>query len=201
MNPPEEHLNHQSLQPSQGGLSQDIKHASPISRTDFVENNSLDKVRDILFGNQMKDVDRKLVRLEERLSKECSNLRDETRKRLDSLENYIKQEVGSLSDRLKAEQSEREIGVKSLAEEHKNITMSLERKLAQFDEQNSSAQSELREQILSQSRSFHDDIQQKYQEILVLLEREAQELRGEKANRSTLAALFTELAVRLNSQV
>ncbi len=51
-----------------------------------VEN--LDKVRDILFGSQMRDNERRFGRLEERLAKEAGDLRDETRKRLDSLEVY-----------------------------------------------------------------------------------------------------------------
>ncbi len=47
---------------------------------------------------------------------------------------------------------------------------------------------------------LHDDIRQKYEEILAALERDTQELRTDKTDRSTLAQLFTELAIRLNQQ-
>ena len=43
---------------------------------------SLEKVRDLLFGVQMRDYDRKFARLEERLAKDTSDLRDEVKKRL-----------------------------------------------------------------------------------------------------------------------
>ncbi|AFY33130.1 hypothetical protein [Calothrix sp. PCC 7507] len=191
MNPPEEYTNNNSREPEQGGLIHSSKN--------FGEINSLDKVRDILFGNQIREVEKKYIRLEERLVKELANVRDEQRKRLDSLEIYIKKEVESLTERLKHEQSERDNGVKLLAEEHKNITIALEKKLTQFEEQTTNSQRELREQILNQSNSLQDDIRQKYEEILTLLEREAQELRRDKTDRSSLASLFTELAIRLNS--
>jgi len=191
MNPQEEYTNNNFREPDPGGLSHSNKN--------FGEINSLDKVRDILFGNQIREVEKKFTRLEERLVKELANVRDENRKRLDSLEIYIKKEVESLTERLRNEQSERDAGVKALTEEHKNITISLEKKLTQFEEQSTNSQRELREQILNQSHSLQDDIRQKYEEILTLLEREAQELRRDKTDRSSLASLFTELAIRLNS--
>ncbi|MBW4645756.1 MAG: hypothetical protein KME23_22675 [Goleter apudmare HA4340-LM2] len=191
MNPPEEYTNNNFREPEQGGLIHSGKNLGEI--------NSLDKVRDILFGNQIREVEKKFTRLEERLSKEFVNVRDETRKRLDALETYIKKEVESLTERLKNEQSERDSGVKTLAEEQKNLTITLEKKFAQFEEQTTNNHRELREQILSQSNNLQDDIRQKYEEILALLERESQELRRDKTDRSSLASLFTELAIRLNS--
>ncbi len=191
MNSSEEHTNNSLRELEPGSLVHNSKN--------FGEINSLDKVRDILFGNQIREVEKKFIRLEDRLVKELANVRDETRKRLDSLEIYIKKEVESLTERLKHEQSERDTGVKALAEEHKNITNSLEKRLTQFEEQTTNSQRELREQILNQSNSLQDDIRQKYTEILTLLEREAQELRRDKTDRSSLASLFTELAIRLNS--
>ncbi|MBW4507610.1 MAG: hypothetical protein KME64_14015 [Scytonematopsis contorta HA4267-MV1] len=175
-------------------------HNSTSSRTDFMETNSLEKVRDILFGTQMREVDKKISRLEERLTKDFNNLQLDTRKHLDSLENYIKQEVESLSEKIKQEQSQREQVVNALADGQKNISTSLEKKLIEFDEQSSVKAREIREQIFNQSKNLHDEIRQKYEDILTLLEREAQEIRHEKTDRSTLAALFTELAIRLNSQ-
>ena len=46
---------------------------------------SIDKVRDILFGGQMRDYERRFIKLEERLLQETSELKDEVRKRLAAL--------------------------------------------------------------------------------------------------------------------
>jgi DNA anti-recombination protein RmuC len=201
MNTPEEYSNHHiSGETAQTGANPNI-NKSAFNGADIGEINSLEKVRDILFGNQMRDVDKRFARLEERLAKECTSLRDESRKRFDSLEAYIKKEIESLTEQLKNEQGGRSEALKSLGEEQKNITMALEKKLTQFDEQTSNSQRELREQILNQSKSLQDDIKQKYEEIMAVLEREAHELRSDKTDRSTLAAMFTELAIRLNSNL
>ncbi|WP_392530730.1 hypothetical protein [Nostoc sp. C117] len=199
MNLPEEYKNNNSFTAEQDGTNSSMNELQ-FSNKNIGESRNLDKVREILFGNQVRDIEKRFNRLEERLIKEFSNVQDETRKRLDALEIYIKQEIDSLTQRLINEQIERDGQVKAVAQENKNITMNLEKKLTEFDEQTIKSQRELREQILNQSKSLQDDIQQKSQEILALLEREAQELRKNKTDRSNLAAMFTELAIQLNGE-
>jgi hypothetical protein len=199
MNPPEEYINHNSVEPGQGGLNQEINKRQ-FRSNGIGESNNLDKVREILFGGQIRDVEKRFARLEERFVTEIANVRDETRKRLDALEIYLKKEVDSLTERFKKEQTEREAALQALSQEQKHTNLSLEKKLSQFDEQTASSQRELREQILNQSKSLQDDIQQKSEEILALLKREAQELQRAKTDRSQLAALLTELAMRLNAE-
>src|ERR1051325_9278771 len=63
---------------------------------------NLDKIREILFGNQMRNYEKRLTRLEERVVIETTDLREDLRKRFDSLELFIKKEVESLGDRIKA---------------------------------------------------------------------------------------------------
>src|ERR1044072_4141706 len=66
---------------------------------------NIDKIRDILFGVQMRDYEKRFARREQRLMKEESDLRDETRKRFDSLEQYIKEEMEALVERVTTEQN------------------------------------------------------------------------------------------------
>lgn len=195
----EEHNNNIALEAGQMVSSRDINKPVEYKNPEIHENNSLSKVRDILVGSQMRELDKRFSRLEERLIKECSDLRNETRKRLDTLENYIKEEADSLSFRAKNEQVKRDEAVKAINEEQRKLAESLEQKMAEIDEQASKTQRELRQQIFSQSQTLHDDIRQKYEEIVALLERETYELKNEKTDRNQLAALFSELALRLNS--
>lgn len=195
----EEHNNNIALEAGQMVSSRDINKPVEYKNPEIHENNSLSKVRDILVGSQMRELDKRFSRLEERLIKECNDLRNETRKRLDTLENYIKEEADSLSFRAKNEQVKRDEAVKAINEEQRKLAESLEQKMAEIDEQASKTQRELRQQIFSQSQTLHDDIRQKYEEIVALLERETYELKNEKTDRNQLAALFSELALRLNS--
>jgi len=77
---------------------------------------------------------------------------------------------------------------------------SLERKIAQLDEQTSQTQRDLRQQILDQSKSLDDALQHNHEELLAALERESKELHTSKTDRSTLARLFSELALLLDNE-
>lgn len=160
---------------------------------------NIDKIRDILFGVQMRDYEKRFARLEERLIKEAADLRDETRKRFDALELYIKQEFESLTERLTVEQNTRGEAVETLSQGIKDTARTFEKRAAQMDELSSKSQRELRQQILDQSKSLNDEIRQKYEELTAALQREAADLRTDKTDRSALAALFTEVAMRLNN--
>jgi len=161
---------------------------------------SLDKVRDILFGAQSREYERRIMRLEERIIRESSDLRGEIKMRFDSLEAYIKGEIESLTDRWKTEQGERTDSVKDLSRGLSDLTATVEKKTSQLDEKVTKTQRELRDQILDQSKSLTSDMRQKYEELSAALDREARELRNDKTDRSALADMFSELALRLNNE-
>ncbi|HST19932.1 MAG TPA: hypothetical protein VLR90_02370 [Blastocatellia bacterium] len=160
---------------------------------------SLDKVRDILFGAQSREYEKRIMRLEERIIRESSDLRGEIKMRFDSLEAYIKGEIESLTDRWKTEQGERTDSVKDLSRGLSDLTATVEKKTIQLDEKVTKTQRELRDQILDQSKSLSSDMRQKYEELSAMLDREAHELRNDKTDRSALADMFTEIAMRLNN--
>lgn len=161
---------------------------------------SLDKVRDLLFGVQMRENDRKLARLEERITKETSDLRDEFRKRLSAIEALVQREVDSLSDRLKTEQDNRATATRDLSRELSETAQTLEKKTTQLDDQMARGLREARQQLHDQEQRLVDELRLRADEILTRLARESQELRTDKADRAGLAALFTEMAMRLNDQ-
>lgn len=167
--------------------------------TSLNEAGNIDKIRDILFGVQMRDYEKRFSRLEERLLKESADMRDETRKRFDALETFVKSEFEAMTERLQSEQRTRDESVQSLTRELQDTGKTLERKLAQFDEHTTRAQRDLRQQILDQSKNLSDEIRHKYEELSALLEREVAELGDVKTDRASLASLFTEVALRLNN--
>ena len=174
---------------------------SPVADgSTLTEASNIDKIREILFGVQMRDYEKRFSRLEERLLKESSDLRDDTRKRFDALESFVKTEFETLSERLLAEQRNRDESDQNLSRELQDTGKSLERKLAQFDEQTTRAQRELRQQILDQSKNLSDEIRQKADELSALLDRQVAELGNAKTDRAALAGLFSEVALRLNNE-
>jgi DNA anti-recombination protein RmuC len=176
-----------------------IQAAAP--ETESVTGGNLDKVRDLLFGGQMRDYDRKFARLEERLAKETAELRDEVRKRLGALEAYMKAEVESLSERLRAEQDGRTTADQDAGRELRDTAQQFTQKLSQLDDQVARNQRDLRQQLHAQHQELGEDMRQRVEEILARLAHEAQELRSDKTDRKALASLLTEMAMRLSGEL
>ena len=68
---------------------------------------NIDKIRDILFGSNMRDYEQRFARLEEALKKESSDLRETTRRHLETLESFVHKELAALEARLNTERDER----------------------------------------------------------------------------------------------
>jgi paraquat-inducible protein B len=162
---------------------------------------NIDKIRDILFGGHMRDYDRRFSRVEEQLVKESLELREDTRKRFDALEAFIKAEFAALTDRLQAEQRTRDDAVSGLWRGVQESNQTLSAKLGEAQEQTARAHSALRQQILSQSQDLSDEMRRKQDEITALIQQEVADLNHGKADRSSLATLLTEMAMRLNNDL
>ncbi len=81
--------------------------AAQALKSDVTGGANLDKVRDILFGSQLREVERRFARLEERLVKDTNSLKDDVKKRLDALELYVRNETESLTGQIKSEHEDR----------------------------------------------------------------------------------------------
>jgi DNA anti-recombination protein RmuC len=173
---------------------------TPVSNDDAAGGN-IDKVRDILFGGQMRDYERRFARLEERLLQETSELRDEVRRRLTALEQFIKQEAESLDDRIRAEQDARLDATRDLAEDTRDSIKAFEKRTGQIDDTISRVQRDLRQQILDLQQSTTDELRQRIDDVVSRLNRASADLRNDKADRATIASLLTEMAMRLTNEL
>jgi hypothetical protein len=131
---------------------------------------SLDKVRDILFGGQMRAVESRLQGLESRLLQAQESLRSEFTKQLDALDATVRKEVQSLSERLDTERATRTEQLKALGE-----TTSM-------------ADADLREAIMQQGQALSAEIARLSERLSADLARSVLELKVEKASLATLAS-------------
>jgi hypothetical protein len=150
---------------------------------------NIDKIRDILFGSNMRDYEQRFARLEEALKKESSDLRDSTRRHLETLEAFVHKELAALEARLNTERDERSATAASIL-----------KKIGEVESQEAQAKREIRNDLLQQSKELTDAIRAKGEELIALLERRAQELQHSKTDRAALAGLFNEVALRLTDQ-
>ena len=164
-----------------------------------VQPESLDKVRDILFGGQMRAVEGRLQSMEERFREEHDAIRSEFGKQAESLDALIRSEVQMLADRLAAERTRRAEELKSLSAEIKDAIRALEKRHLKLEQDGNMADAALRDQLLAQSTDAAAELARLGERLSAELDRSHQELRSTKTDRSTLAALLTDVASRLGA--
>ncbi len=160
---------------------------------------SLDKVRDILFGSQMRAVETRLQGLEERWRREHETLRGDFNKQVESLDAFIRSEAQSLAERLGAERTKRAEELKSLAAEIKEAIRALDKRHVKLEEATNMADAGLRDQLLMQSAAAASELSKLGDRLGAELQRSHHELDSTKTDSATLSTLLSELAARVGA--
>ncbi|HAV65271.1 MAG TPA: hypothetical protein DCY13_23225 [Verrucomicrobiales bacterium] len=183
------------------GVKTSKQNDSPAAKGKGAEvGGNVDKIRDILFGTQMRDYEKKFNRLEERLGREVAELREEMKRRFASLEAYLKNEFTVVTDQLNTERDARGEADKELRRELKEGNKAWEKKAAQIEDQTTKALRDLRQHVLEESKRLTGELEKKHREMAGALEKEAGELRGSLTDRLALADLFAEVSLRLKNE-
>ena len=159
---------------------------------------SVDKIRDILFGSQIKNYETRFARLEDTFARETADLKETMRRRFESVETFFRKEADSLSARLKAEKEERTESLKSIARDLKSTSDALSKKILELENKTAEDHSGLRQELMQESRKLLEEIRQKSDSLTALVEKRSGELREQKLDRAALASLLTEVAIQLS---
>lgn len=159
---------------------------------------SVNKIRDIIFGSQIKSYEARFVRLEENLVRETAELKETMRKRFEWIESFFKDESEALSARLKAEREERTSIISNLERDMKGTQNSLAKRLDDIDAAMRDADSALRKELMTESRKLLEEIGQQHDRIRSLMETRVTELRAQKTDRALLSDLLREMASQLD---
>ena len=187
------------MNPEQGQQSDASENAETRNGT-IEETGKVDRIRDILFGSQMRDYDSRFQRLDERLTREAAEARADTQKRLEALETFLKGALESLTNRLNTEQFARGHAVEKLAQDLTEATKMLELGTKNLGEHADREFHALRQQLLDQSKALGDEIREKHGQVKADLDREAEQIRGAMTGRESLAEMLSEVALRLKNE-
>ena len=167
-----------------GGL-QVAEPPAPSPVTDS-QPESLDKVRDILFGGQMRAVESRLQVIEERFRQEHEALRSDFARQVESLDAFIRSEVQTLDERLAAERAKRTEELKSLAAEIKEAIRALEKRHVKLEESANLADATLRDELLLLGEQLSNELARSHPALVAA-----------KTDRTALAGMLTDMAARL----
>lgn len=158
---------------------------------------SLDKVRDILFGGQMRMVESRLQSMEARFQDEIKTLRADYTRQLADLDAGVRKELAALGDRLAAERAKRAEDLKALGAELRDALKTLDKRHTRLEEATSLADAELRDQVLTQTTALSAELARVAERISGELDRRATALASEKLDTASLVALLNDVASRL----
>jgi hypothetical protein len=158
---------------------------------------SLDKVRELLFGQELRKNDQRFSKIEERLVKELTALGSDTKKRLDALDSMSRAEIDGLTKTLRMEASERETQGKELARALQELAKLVDKKIAQADAQFLKALREAQAELSSEVRALREEMKQAVEESKSELNAYSRQLQSQKLDRGQLASLLIGLAQSL----
>ena len=172
---------------------------------------SMNQVRDLLFGAQLRDIETRFQRQEARFQREVNDAREALKTRLDSLENFMNSEVASLMNRIASEAAERELAWKSEQRERGEAfnTMignlagaekAFERRLAGLATTINNIEHDIRRLLQTETGALNNKIDEKYAQALSVLSDTAAQIRQDMVYRSTLSSILTEMALKMASQ-
>lgn len=163
-----------------------------------VEGN-VDKIRDILFGGQMRDYDQRFAELEKKLGQSIERLNRDLEKRVDRLDSYARREIDKLSEKISSEKKDRVADSKKGAGEFREFTDQVESWFAEVDEQLASDTKDLRSSIHEQNEALSDLIRETRDQLNEAIASESRDLADSKLAREDLAGLLSEVALRLQN--
>ena len=165
-----------------------------------VPDGNVDQIRDILFGGQMRDYERRFDELDERLKRDAERMRSDLLKRVENLEVLLKDQ----HDKLGAQLNRLDADLKAANEQHASQSEKLARafraELSELDDKHEQSGSTLRERVHKLANETADALRASHEELGHSLERLGTGLRDEKVARDELAGFFTEMALRLTRQ-
>lgn len=145
---------------------------SANARTEEAGYTGLDQIREILFGPMYRELERGLLRLDAHLVTRARDLEEESRRRTEVLESYLKNETAAISARLDRELSEIGDTLRKIGQEHREAIAGVEQKLAKLQESAARNDRELRHQLLERAKSFLDEVQRLRKELFATLQQE-----------------------------
>jgi hypothetical protein len=152
----------------------------------------VDKIRELLFGNQMQDYDRRFAVMEERFLHKVRDLEAESARAIQSMESSVKKQLESIASQVRQEQDLRQEADKELGRGLREQIQGLEKHLGKVADQLAGLDRDFTERLGRESQTLHEDIRR------TAIERMLAELMNVKTDRSLLAGLFVEIARCLN---
>lgn len=157
---------------------------------------SIDRVREILFGGQIRKFERHLEQIEKSLKKESDQLKDSTAQQLNSLTVNIKKEIDGLSSRLAKERFEWQTTVKQYTQAVEDLRQEVREQSTQLTKDILGGYREVHARL----EAINEHLNQSQDELGQLLQATVDQIAQQKVDRNEFADLLVDMSQRLKEK-
>lgn len=158
-------------------------------RRDTVPDKNLDMIRNILFGEQIRELDRKHASLERFVRVSINTLAEDTQRKLDDLQGELRLTNDLLNEEAKLRRDDTQT-VRQRLEQH-------ERSLDELSKRSTNVQSEFAERMTNEVVKLEQQMEVWRKDLITQLKETAEQLRHEKADRKAVAGILNGMAKQL----
>lgn len=157
------------------------------------ETENISKIRDILFGNNLTELEKRVAKTEVFLRDEITSLDEKLGNRFDELKSAAKESFTTFDSRLQTEKEKREAEIVQIREEFSQVRQSVR----QLDEKLSGELGAIKQWLTEQQDGLSKQHQKTINDLKSQLFGQVDDLRQSKVERSALAVLLSEIAMQL----
>jgi len=136
----------------------------------------LERIREILLGDVLAEIERRLARIDSHLANRTTELQQDARRRTEVLDAHVRKEVDALSARAEHDLHEASDAIRTLRHDLRELIAQLEQRLARLEDRveasSARVEREIRQQLLDQAKTFMDELERARHQIRSALVRE-----------------------------
>ena len=159
----------------------------------------VDKIREILFGQQISEYESRFAQLEIRLAREIEAVRDDIIRRFEKVQSQVTQDFTNLSRQIGTEQKYRAEEISALNGQFRAAREELESAVTRASGEAEAATEKIREVLEEETARQQEAVAARTEEIERRLEAVTSQLRRDKVDRSSMEALFEQLAAHFGT--
>jgi hypothetical protein len=139
----------------------------------------LERVREILFGEILVELERRLAKLENYIASRSNDVQHDARQRMEVLEGHIKKEVEAVAGRATRDSTEISGEIREVRHQQHEALVEIEQRFVRSEErlqaQIALVERESREQLLANAKTFFEELVQMRSELRLAAARNEEE--------------------------
>lgn len=161
---------------------------------------NVNKIREIIFGTQMREYERRFEDLSNRYLADISRLKSDIDVRFERLEALLRKEVEETGKKIQTEKRDRNEAEENLGRMLQEAKKALSERVSSVDEHLSQQASALRNELHQEANAQTQRLNESIALVMQRIDGDVGALRGDKVARQDLGELLTELGMRLKGE-